>query len=113
MADNTKYLYLHTKHHCPDVKVVWLAKDAKLANLLRSHGYPSYAELSVMGMWCALRAGSTFIDAYLQPQNFRFSGGTRLVQLLHGKGMKKGGYREPPPRPQDLIRIRNASAGVR
>lgn len=102
-ADNTKYLFLHMRKARPDLQAIWLAKDEKLARMLRTQGLPSHAENSLMGIWCALRAGTTVIDAYLQGENFRFSGNTRLIQLLHGKGMKKGGYREPPPRPQDII----------
>lgn len=102
-ADNSKYLFLHTAHNHPEIKAVWLAKDRRFAVLLRSRGYISYYQHSVLGIWYALRAGTTIIDAYLQPENFRFAGKTRLVQLLHGKGMKKGGYTQTPLCRQDYI----------
>lgn len=102
-ADNTKYLFLHVANGCPDLRPVWLAKDRKLAELLRSRGYTSYYQKSFRGIYEALRAGTTVIDAFFQPENFRWSGGTRLVQLLHGRGMKKIGYSIKPPRNHDFI----------
>lgn len=102
-ADNAKYLFLHTSNNYPKIKAVWIAKDKKLAALLRSRGYVSYYQHGVRGIWYALRAGTTLIDAYLQPENFRWTGRTRLVQLLHGRGMKKGGYGQKQLRTQDYI----------
>ncbi|MES2995151.1 MAG: CDP-glycerol glycerophosphotransferase family protein [Patescibacteria group bacterium] len=102
-ADNTKYLFLHIANNRKDLRAVWLAKDPELARILRARGYSSYYQHSLMGVWCALRAGTTVIDAYLQPENYRWSGRTRLVQLLHGKGMKKGGYAQKPLHAQDRI----------
>ncbi len=102
-ADNTKYLFLHTSNNHPKIQAVWLARDRTLAKELTKHGYRSYYHQSLRGIWYALRAGVTHIDAYLQPKNFRWSGRTVLVQLLHGKGMKKGGYSTALPRPQDYI----------
>jgi len=102
-SDNTKYLFLHVSNTRPDVRAVWLAKDEELAARLRSRGYRSYHHHSARGIWEALRAGTTVIDAFLQPDAFRWSGGTRLVQLLHGRGMKKKGYNEKPPRNHDYL----------
>lgn len=102
-ADNTKYLFLHTSHNRPEIKAIWLARDRVLAETLRKQGYRSYYHQSIQGIWYALRAGITCIDAHLQPQDFRWSGRTILVQLLHGKGMKRGGYSKALPRPQDYI----------
>lgn len=46
-------------------------------------------------MALSLRAGYTFLGAFIQPLNWRLSGGTRLVQLWHGKSVKKTGYNSP------------------
>lgn len=102
-ADNTKYLFLHIANNRKDITPVWIAKDRTIAKTLRLHGYRSYYEKSLLGIWYALRAGTTAIDAYLQPVNYQWSGNTRLVQLLHGKGMKKGGYTQKPMQQQDII----------
>lgn len=102
-ADNTKYLFLHVHQQVPSIRAVWLAKDEKLARLLRSHGYEAYDERSLKGIWCALRAHITIIDAFLQRENFRWSGRSQIVQLLHGRGMKKKAYGEPQIRQQNHI----------
>lgn len=102
-ADNAKYLYLEAFHAKNGIRPIWLAKDRAFAAHLRGEGFESHYEKSMLGIWHALTAGTTVIDAYLQPENFRFSGGTRIVQLLHGKGMKKGGYVEMPRQKQDVI----------
>ncbi len=102
-ADNTKYLFLHTSQQVKKVTAVWLAKDRVLARILRERGYRSYYEFSMQGMWYALTAGYTVIDAFLQRQNFRLSGRSKVLQLLHGKGMKKKGYTETQLRKQDYI----------
>lgn len=102
-ADNTKYLFLYIHQHVPNIRAVWLAKDEKLATLLRSRGYEAYNEHSLRGIWYALRAHITVIDAFLQRENFRWSGRSKIVQLLHGRGMKKKAYGEPQIRQQDHI----------
>lgn len=102
-ADNTKYLFLHVSTHHPQIQTIWLAKSERFAAKLRSNGYRSYYEKSWAGRWYALRAYYTIIDAFLQRYNFRYSGRSKIVQLLHGKGMKKKGYSEPQYRKQDII----------
>ena len=102
-ADNTKYFFLHLCQHQKAIRPIWLAKDRKLAKTLQDNGYESYYEYSLMGVWQALRAGFTVIDAYLQRQNFRFVGRSKIIQLLHGKGMKAKGYSKPQIKANDYI----------
>lgn len=91
-TDNCKYFYLHVANKEKEITPIWLAKSKNLAEELRRAGYKAHYEKSVLGIYYALRAGVTCIDAYLQPFNFRFVGKTKLVQLLHGKGIKASGY---------------------
>lgn len=102
-TDNCKYLYLYVSKHEPRITAIWLAKDRALATTLREHGYRAYYEKSLAGVWYALCAGVTVLDAYLSAYNYRFVGRSRIVQLLHGKGMKEGGYATKPLRPNDYI----------
>lgn len=101
-ADNAKYFFLHLSKKS-DIRAIWIAKSEALALELRSAGLESYYAFSVMGIWSILRSGTIVIDAFLQPETFCLSGRSRIVQLLHGKGMKKGGYAKHPPRKQDHI----------
>lgn len=102
-ADNTKYLYLQMLQK-NDVKAVWLAKSRSDTNKYKELGLKSaYYEHSLKGIWFSLRAGYTFIDAYIQRQNLQYVGRSKIVQLLHGKGLKKGGYGRPISKNNDII----------
>ena len=91
-ADNAKYLFLYTSKNEKNIKSIWLAKNKELVKKLNELGYISYYDKGLKGIYYALRAKYTIIDAYLQRRNFRYSGRSKIIQLLHGKGMKKGGY---------------------
>jgi len=91
-ADNAKYFFLHLQHAHPDVTSVWLAKDRALATVLQHAGLRAHYLHSWKGIYYALRAGHTIVDAHLQTENWKFSGGSTLTQLWHGKGMKKSGH---------------------
>ncbi|MCA9360370.1 CDP-glycerol glycerophosphotransferase family protein, partial [Candidatus Kaiserbacteria bacterium] len=109
-TDNTKYLYLYVLEHQLEIKPVWLAKSRDDAKKMRSMGMKSYYQFSLTGIFYALHAGVTIIDANLHDWNFVYVGRSKLVQLLHGKGMKAQGYSKPGLRDHDLICY--PSAGV-
>lgn len=102
-ADNAKYFFLYMSQHHREVKSIWIAKSEALAQKLREHGYCSYYEKSLRGIWSQLRADFFVIDAFLQPLPYMLSGNSKIVQLLHGKGMKKKGYAEKQDKTQDFI----------
>ncbi len=102
-ADNTKYLFLYANKHSQNQKHIWLAKSKILATKLVSSGLHSSYEFSLQGVWHMLRAKYFVIDALFQPQHFMFSGRAKIIQLLHGKGMKKKGYSEAQLKKQDFI----------
>jgi CDP-glycerol glycerophosphotransferase (TagB/SpsB family) len=91
-ADNAKYFFLHVHESHKDIRAVWLARDQALADILNSQGYEAYCISSIKGVFYALRAGYTFIDAYLENRFWKYTGGSKIIQLWHGKGMKKTGY---------------------
>lgn len=102
-ADNAKhfFLYIHREH--PEIRSVWISKDRALARRLRSEGFRSYYEKSILGIWYSLRAGYVVIDAFLQKYNAFLSRGAKITQLLHGKGLKKKGYAQVPILKNDFI----------
>lgn len=102
-ADNTKYLFLFTKQNNPELRPIWMAKSKSVEKELRSFGYESYYEKSILGIWHALTSGKTIIDAFIQPENIRWCGGSKIIQLMHGRGMKKNAYNSPQDCTQDLI----------
>ncbi len=102
-ADNTKYFFLFLSQNHPEIKSIWIAKSKSLAKKLKEKGYESYYQKSFLGIFYQLRAGFFVIDAYMQPENYMFSGKSKTIQLLHGKGMKKKGYADKPNKVQDFI----------
>ncbi|MBP6924063.1 MAG: CDP-glycerol glycerophosphotransferase family protein [Candidatus Pacebacteria bacterium] len=90
-ADNAKYFFLHVHATQKDIRIVWLARDNALVKILREHGYHAHCIHSFAGAFYALRAGYTFIDAYLENRFWKYTGGSKVVQLWHGKGLKKTG----------------------
>lgn len=102
-ADNCKYLFLHTSDNVKSIRSIWIAKSRSVARNLRKNGYASYYQNSLLGIWHALRSQTTIIDAYIQPANLRWSGNSQIIQLTHGRGMKKEGYNHKQPCTQDLI----------
>ena len=102
-ADNAKYFFLYVSQEQRKINSIWIAKSRDLAKKLRNSGYKSYYEKSFLGVWHQLRAEFFVVDAYLQPSNYMLSGKSKIIQLLHGKGMKKKGYADKPDKVQDFI----------
>lgn len=96
-ADNAKYLFLFASAQAKEsgITPIWLSPDAALVLELRARGYRAYRETSVHGMYFALRAGYTCIDSHLSLRNWRFTGGSRIIQLWHGVPTKLIGYQSP------------------
>ncbi len=92
-ADNSKYLFLDVaRQHELGITPVWLSNDAMLVRELRARGYAAEHESSLRGIWAALRAGTTVLDAHPLLRHWRSFGSTRLVQLWHGISIKYIGY---------------------
>lgn len=87
-ADNSKYLFLHASQVENDIRAIWIAQDEALADILTKKGYESYPIHSFAGRYYSLRAGYTFISAFLPLHHWRLSGGSRIVQLWHGGSVK-------------------------
>lgn len=102
-ADNAKHFFLYVHREHPEIQAIWLAKDRALARRLRSEGFRSYYEKSILGIWYSLCAGYVVIDAFLQKYNAFLSRGAKITQLLHGKGLKKKGYAQVPILKNDFI----------
>ncbi len=102
LADNAKYFYLYLSEQ-KNIRAIWLGKSKNIVAVLRARGLEAYYEKSFLGYWYSLTSGFYIIDAFLQPENYMLSGRAKVIQLLHGKGMKKKGYSEQQYRSQDLI----------
>lgn len=87
-SDNSKYLFLHASHMTNDIRAIWIAQDAEMANILTHRGYRSYSIYSLRGTYYSLRAGYTFMSAFLPVTHWRLSGRSKIVQLWHGGSVK-------------------------
>ncbi len=94
-ADNSKYFFLYLSHNRPDIKTVWIGMEKKLPLILQKQGYKSYSISSAKGIYYSLRAKYTITDAFMKLSHWRYSGGSKVIQLWHGKGMKKTGHDSP------------------
>lgn len=89
-SDNSKYMFLHTAT-IPSIRSIWLAQDQKMVDTLRKSGFESYKIKSAKGIFYSLHAGVTFIDAFFYGISWSLSGGTKIIQLWHGKSLVKAG----------------------
>ncbi len=91
-ADNSKYFFLHLQNEHSEITSVYLTRDRALATILTNAGFTAYYNHSLWGIYYALRAHYTIVDARITTRNWKFSGGSCVIQLWHGKGMKKSGH---------------------
>ena len=96
-TDNSKYLFLYISNNVKNIKAVWIGMDESLCQKLKTQGHLAYNKNTLLGIYSSLRASCTFVDSYLQRENYRYSGGSNIIQLLHGKGVKKLGYKKVYP----------------
>lgn len=94
-ADNAKYLFLYTSQHVPTIQPIWIGTDTHICTLLNNAGYQAHSMYSVKGMYYTIRAKFTFVSSLMTLENWALSGGSNVVQLWHGKSVKKTGYNSP------------------
>lgn len=94
-AENPKYVFLYTAQNKKEINAVWIGADDAICRILREKGYRAYSVTSLRGIFYSLRAKYTFLGGLMQPINWRWSGGTRIIQLWHSKSLKKTGYNSP------------------
>jgi CDP-glycerol glycerophosphotransferase len=91
-AENVKYFFLYVHHQQASVvRPVWIGADRAICSMLRHHGYEAYWRGSLRGMWLSMRAGYSIVGAFLTIEQWRCTGGSKVVQLWHGKSIKKTG----------------------
>lgn len=95
LSDNSKYMFLYSAQNVPTVRTIWISSDRKLPKIIKKMGYQAFYVHSILGIYYSLRAGYTFVDAFVQLKNWKFSGTTKIIQLWHGKGMKKTAHESP------------------
>ena len=88
-GDNSKYLFIYTKNHYPDLECCWLSVNRETVKRVQSLGLPAYWVLSPIGAWKALRAKYWFVSAYTSDIMHCLSGRAVVFNLWHGVGLKR------------------------
>ena len=55
-TDNSRYLFFYYNYFIKDMKCIWLTKNLKILNYLRSKGFECYFSNSIMGIYYGLRS---------------------------------------------------------
>lgn len=87
---NSKYLFLWVHEHTADVSPVWIG-DADVVAEMSASGYDAYESHSLRGVWRVLRAG-VICNSHGIDVPWWCTGGSTLVQLWHGNGIKQLGW---------------------
>lgn len=89
--DNSKYMFEYVNSvSASRIRAVWLTRDQKVVDLLRSKGYECHLNNSWHGKWLELRAGAVFYSHSLMDfGHIPLVFGSEVVALWHGLGFKK------------------------
>lgn len=88
-SDNSKYLYEYVMEHNSDIKIVWITKNKKIVEQLRSQHKNACLSNSVKGVFYCLRAKYAFLTSGVVDVNKFFLNGIRQIWLWHGMPLKK------------------------
>lgn len=86
--DNSKYFYLLTSLRDKNKRVIWIAHNRKLKNLIEKHGFEVYSKWSVLGLYHSLTAKIYVFCFHSIDINFWTSGNTIKINLWHGIPLK-------------------------
>ena len=88
LTDNSRYLFFYYNYFIKDTKCIWLTKNLKILNYLRSKGFECYLSNSIMGIYYGLRA-SWHIFNYSENDTSKYTGMFRKkLNLFHGTAVK-------------------------
>lgn len=89
-ADNTAAMFEHVNLQ-PNSRInaVWITRDYRIRDQLRSKGYQSHTSSSLHGIWVCLRAGHYLFDGLTKDINHWLSRGSYRTLLRHGVGIKR------------------------
>ena len=86
-SDNAKYLYLYIAEQT-EVDAYWITSDKKLVLWLRKRNLLAFYKYSLKGLYHSLTAYMYIYTTSPNAVNFFTSGGSKLVNLWHGVGIK-------------------------
>ncbi|HET7520402.1 MAG TPA: CDP-glycerol glycerophosphotransferase family protein [Candidatus Limnocylindria bacterium] len=87
--DNPRYLAEHVAHHHPDVEVWWIARREGEAAAARDAGLRAALRGTQEAAGVQRRAAAAFLSNGFQDLQPEHLGGAFVVDLRHGKGLKR------------------------
>lgn len=92
-ADNPKYFFLYTANKKRgNIRAIWISRDKNIVKKLREEKYEAYYNLSLKGIYYALKAKYFITDTSSFALNYWLSGRAKIINLWHGIPLKKIGY---------------------
>jgi len=89
-ADNSKYLFEYVCQSHPEIRAIWISRNRKVINNLRSNRLEAYYSFSPQGIFHIVTAGVAVMSSGKKDLlNFLLSPTHFKVQLWHGVGYKK------------------------
>ncbi|MFD1513764.1 CDP-glycerol glycerophosphotransferase family protein [Halomarina rubra] len=110
-VDNARYLFEYADER-PDVRAIWLSRDAETVAAVRARGFEAYHRRSLRGRWHALRAGVVVVTHGVRDVSLSLTGGAFVANCWHGLPLKTVGFdAELAERPWPVRRAHRFLAG--
>jgi len=97
-SDNSKYLFEYANRCQPNIRAVWLTKNAAAYNLVKKRGYEVHFVNSFRGFLLRVVSSVWVTSAGIFDFNSFHTwpiGRVKIVELLHGTPLKSYGYDDP------------------
>ncbi|GHE89447.1 CDP-glycerol glycerophosphotransferase family protein [Thalassotalea profundi] len=90
-SDNPKAFFEYINQQQTHIHAIWISKDSRVVEHVRSLGFNAYEEKSILGIWYQLRAGYVFVCQSLHDDVYApcIGKNTKVVNLWHGLPLKK------------------------
>lgn len=103
-SDNSRAVYEYVISHESDIKIVWITRNKKVYDYIKSKGGRVAYANSLYGVYIALRAGWVIVDVSTQDVNRYFINGAKIVNLTHGVPIKNAGYADLDRLPSKYVK---------
>ena len=86
--DSSRIFFEWINKNHKEIDAVWISKDSKIVDLVRSKGYKAYKSKSLRAKWYSFRAKNIFTTTGYE-MFYGFTNGANIYELWHGMPLKK------------------------
>ncbi len=90
-SDNSKYLYEHVQRNFEDIRCIWLTKNKKVLQTIRTNNFEAYHSYSMKGYFFSAIAGKVIVSSALHDVNKFVVHASLKINLWHAITLKKIG----------------------